>query len=275
MTLMRLFCLPFLLLSCSLATQPPLQLTGLEGMQISFTERDWDWVREASPRHFLEMEKELSKNPEQPRLRANLIRSYSLYATLVFETLALEEKILDERKYYRDRALKLHQKAVELGEVYLKGKNLKLESLQLSDEELIPLLYMAKSQAALSFHASEPAIKAKVIYDLICPKLPAVEAGECPLFYARFELSNSPQTARAIYQRFLKDNPYHLLARAFYIEFALIDLKNEEEFSDQFMELEDGIRKWQEGAGPRELNLLNATAKMRFRVLQRYRRRIF
>ncbi len=275
MPLMRLFCLPFLLLSCTLTTQPPLQLAGLEGTQISFTERDWDWVREVSPRHFLEMEKELAKNPDQPKLRANLIRSYSLYASLVFETLALEEKILDERKYYHERALKLHQKAVDLGEVYLKNRGLSREALKLSEEDYLPLLYFAKSQAALSFNATTPALSAKSIFDQICLVNPKIEAGECPLFYARFELHSNPQTGKAIYQRFLKENPYHLLARALYIEFALIDLKNENEFSDQFYDLEEGIRKWQEGAGPRELNLLSATAKVRFRVLQRYRRRIF
>lgn len=275
MALIRLICLSFLLISCSLATQPPLQLAGLEGMQMSFTERDWDWVREASPRHFLEMEKELAKNPDQPRLLANLIRSSSLYGTLIFESLALEEKVLDERRYYRDRALKQHQKVLDLAETYYKLRKLEPPLKDFALEDAIALLYIAQSQAALSFHAGEPPLKAKALFDLICPKIPSIEAGACPLFYARFELQSAPQTGQAIYQRFLKENPYHLLARALYIEFALIDLKNERDFSDQFMELEDGIRKWQEGAGPTDLNLLNATAKMRFRVLQRYRRRIF
>ncbi len=275
MTLVKLFCLSLLAAGCTLSPQAPLQLAGLEGMQISFNERDWDWIREATPKHLLVMEKDLAKNPHQPKLRANLIRSYSLYATLVFETLAIEERVLDEQKYYQERALKVHQKALDQGEIYIKERGLNPDDLKLEKDDYLPLLYTAKSLAALSFNSKVSPIKAKPIYDAICKINPKIEEGECPLFYARYELVQKNANGADIYKRFLKENPYHLLARAFYMEFALIDLKKVDEFDDEFYQLEDGIRKWQEGAGPSELNLLNATAKVRFRVIQRYKKRIF
>jgi len=267
--------LPLFLVSCTIATTAPLKISGLEGEQISFTERDWDWIREATPKHLLSMEKKLESDPQNFGLRANLIRSYSLYADLVFESLALEEKILEERTYYLERSIKLYEKAKVQGEAYLKLKSLNSESKDLSQIDTIALLYLAKSLAALSFHAQQTPALAKTYFDLICKTNPKIEAGECPLFYARFEQMKSPSEALKIYRRFIQDNRYHLLARAKLMEHSLMASKNEEEFEVEFFELEDGIRKWQEGAGPVELNLLNATAKMRFRVLQRYRKRIF
>ena len=269
--------------SCTLGNQVMLRpLENLEGPQIFLSDKEWAWLRDSVTTDLAKMEKELLKKPEQNKLRANVIRSYSLLASLVFESLSLEEKLLKEKKYFFERSMKLHQRAVDHGIVYLKYKNLEISSLNhadlsksISQEEILPLLYIAKSLASLSFEEEKSPLEAKVIFDWICPQGPKIEEGVCPLFYARYELYTNPQTSLMIYRRFIKENPYHLLARMNFIEYALIKLQLRDELDSEFYDLEDGIRKWQEGAGPIELNLYNATAKVRFRIIQRYKNKIF
>lgn len=269
--------------SCTLGDQILMRPhDSLEGPQIFFSDKDWGWLRESVTTDLAKMEKELLKKPDQQALRANVIRSYSLLASLVFESLSLEEKLLKEKKYFFERSLKLHHKAVEHGRIYLKYKNLEISTLSpetmnkmITKTEILPLLYVGKSLAAIGFEEGRNSLEAKVIFDWICPQEPKIEEGVCPLYYAQYEIRNNPQTSLKIYRRFIKDNPYHLLARMNFIEFALIELKLKEELDSEFYELEDGIRKWQEGAGPQELNLYNATAKVRFRIIQRYKNKIF
>lgn len=283
--------MPYLLLllsifwasSCTLGSEMLMRPhPDLEGPQIFLSERDWGWLRESVTTDLAKMEKELLKKSDQHPLRANVIRSYSLLASLVFESLSLEEKLLKDKKYFFERSLKLHQKAVEHGRIYLKNKNLELSTLgqedlqiKIASDEMLPLLYIGKSLAALSFEEGKNSLEAKVIFDWICPQQPKIEEGVCPLFYAQFEIKNNPQTSLMIYRRFIKENPYHLLARMNFIEYALIEMQLKEELDSEFYDLEDGIRKWQEGAGPKELNLYNATAKVRFRIIQRYKNKIF
>jgi hypothetical protein len=286
--------------SCSfsqmaLRTQGPL---FEEGSKALLEERDWQWFREAAPSNIQLLETMLSQDPQNKRLRRTLIKSYTGYAYAVFETLALEEQILQSSKYHEQRALSLYDKAIFHAEIYLEQrklnwKNLKADELAsefdkgLISEDEIAIIYFAQGLAAkmnllkhdVRLVAQLPKVKA--LFDWVCHRSPSIELGACALFYAQYELSRpkmlggNPERGEEIFQRFMKEYPYHLLGRMNYIQHAVIPKKDAELLQQELVELEDRLRKWHEGAGPRHFNFYNAIAKERLKTIQLYHKKLF
>lgn len=299
----------------SLGVAAPMFFEASEGFE---KDGNWENFRLGIPGNLKLLDGLLSVRPDDTYLLVPAIKGYSGYAFVVNETLYLADKFADkDDSPHLEQALINYSKAFSYGLHFLSLNDITLKDLfkaqkekggmfeylddHLSDDlvSLEGAVYTAQSLGSLvNLQKSNMQLIsylsiAKGLFDWACTKKPDIGMGICQLFYAAYEasrpkmLGGNPEKGRKIFEKFIKDNPHHWLARVFFIENYAIPMSDENVFLRQkknlnaYKTLLDNELNWNPGDKlhpafeNKRLRIYQATAIKRFDVINKYRRDIF
>ena len=303
--------------SCSVVTTVAKRTTGTvisQGSDEILTEANWEFFGQAAPANLKLIEGLWYSDQENKELLSLLIKSYAGYAFGYVETKALQSILKEKKDDSYNQTLWFYNKVIFYGKKYLElngikskdfetsvfaGKIKKIFDSKMGDEDEVALFYFAQSLASsinlqranvqkLSFFSH-----AKNMMEWVCERNPNIENGSCKLFYAILKASTprmmggDPMKAAQMFQAFMKEQPYNLLARLSYIQFYLVPMMEEDDFFDEMKKLKHEISVWskivnghmvknsEKYSKHRNFNLFNSIAQKRYEHLYSLRKVLF
>ena len=303
--------------SCSLVKSTTLNITGeliSDGSDEVFTEANLEFFKKAVPGNLKLIEGLWFGEQDNEVLLLMLIKGHAGYTFASTETDSYREILLEEDSYKREQTLLSYEKAIYYGHKYLALKGISKDEFykkefpqhlvkrfetELDATDYPAIFYFAQALGS-SINLQRQNIKkmanlnhVKTMLNWVCAKDPSMEGGNCRLFQRIIEastptiLGGSPKKAKNLFKSFMNDYPFNLLARLSYIQFHLIPLLEEDEYTIEMQKLKKDIDLWyqfQVGninkansgfAKARQFNLYNAVAKERFHILKKLEKEIF
>jgi hypothetical protein len=279
------------------------------------TEGNWEHFSEAVPGNLKLIEGLWYSDPTNKSLLLMLIKGYGAYGFASKETIALKDIIEEEDESPAiDQAILIYEKAIFYGVKYLELSGISQDqfynksfstkiskefSRKFSSDDYTAILYFAQAMGSSiniqRQNVSKMALLShvKAMLGWVCEKDPEIERGSCGLFNAVIEastptlLGGSQKRAKKLFKKLIKKQPYNLLARISYVQYHLIPLLEEEEFSVEMESLKKDIDTWYsyvKGSRSgrtklfernRDFNLYNSIAKKKYSVLMKLRKDIF
>jgi hypothetical protein len=304
--------------ACSVMNKVAVKATGsviTAGSDELLTESNWHYFEKAVPGNLKMMEGLWYSDQGNKEILTSLIKGFGAHAFAVNETKALRDIIEDNSNSFQINQTILHyEKAIFYGFKYLEKSGItrsefmdKSFSFSLKkrfddvfdEDDHIAILYFAQSLGS-SINLQRENIKklgyfshVKSMLDWICTANPNIERGSCKLFDAVIEASTSGVlggkmgVAKKKFKQIISDQPYNLLAKLSYVQYYIIPMLEEDEFSVEMESLNKDLSIWfnlQMGNGSkrsrvymahREFNLFNSIANERFKILMKMRKQIF
>lgn len=279
------------------------------------TEGNWEFFTLAIPGNLKLIEGLWFSDQGNKELLAMLIKGYGAYGFASKETIALRD-ILEGRSESEliDQTILAYEKSIYYGLKYLElsgissaefynksfsNKLSKVFSSEFGQEDHIAILYFAQSLgSSINIQRQNVSKMAylshvKEMLKWVCSERPDIERGSCALFNAVIEastptlLGGSPARAKKTFKQLIKDQPYNLLARISYVQYYLIPLLEEEEFSIEMEKLNKDISNWYRSikgevskrteiySKHKDFNLFNSIARKKYKTLIKMRNEIF
>lgn len=304
--------------SCSLINKAAVKTTGsivAKGSDELLTESNWAYLEKALPGNLKLMEALWFNDQANKVLLTSLIKGFAAHAFAISETKALKGILLENSNDdQRDQAILFYEKAIFYGLKYLevigisskkffdKSYSYKIDedfSTRFDEDDFVALFYFAQSLGSSINLQRQNIVKlgyfnhVKSLLNWICTKEPELERGSCQLFDAVIEastsglLGGSMQKAKLKFKALIKKQPYNLLAKASYIQYYIIPMLEEDEFSVEMEQLQRDLNTWyslQLGKttkasklyeNHRDFNLFNSVARERFGIMHKLRKNIF
>jgi hypothetical protein len=276
-------------------------------------EKNWEFFRDAAPGNIKFVEMLYLQDPKNITLLGSLVKSYSGYAFAVHETLALGDQLRDvESSQHKQQALRHFTTALDYGLEYLDQQGVgRSEILGLNEGELSntldkelgkkdypAVLYTAQAWGSLiQMQQNNVALvsqvpKVKVLFDWVCGKDPNIDFGICDIFYAQYEasrprmLGGDPVKAEQLYRAAMQKHPHNLLIRVGYLQHLVLPAMDEAKYEAEASVLREEFSKWSELGRDglvdeseyrdhADINLYNAIAEKRFRMMEKNKSKIF
>ena len=304
--------------SCSLVNKVAVKTTGsviVAGSDELLTEGNWHYFEKSVPANLKLMEGLWFSDQGNKDLLTSLVKGFGAHAFAINETKALQDILEDNTEAFSIQQTLLHyEKSIFYGFEYLKHAGISKEEFldksfpmklkerfdsTFSSDDYIAILYFAQSLGSSINIQRENVAKlgyfnhVKSMLSWVCEKDPDIERGSCYLFDAVIEastsgvLGGSMDKAQEKFQEVIKKQPYNLLARVAYIQYYIIPMLEEDEFSAMMQLLSKDINTWfqlqlgnpseasQLFEKHREFNLFNSIAKERFTRIHKLRKNIF
>ncbi|MBC74492.1 MAG: hypothetical protein CME64_00595 [Halobacteriovoraceae bacterium] len=226
-----------------------------------------------------------------------------------------EELVDSDNRFFKDQAISAYTKSLNYGLAYLEKKGISKEEVfsknaaqklpKLLESKLDPddktavffagqslggLINLQKGNVLLLSRIGS----AKAMMDWVCKQDMNFEGGACYLFYALYEASRPAmlggdlEKGKRLFKKFIKDYPHNLLGRVSYIQYYIIPMMDEVEYAKQREALIREFAIWQKvkNAGAQDkrvkaykkkahLNLFNAIAHERFKIIENNKENIF
>ena len=310
--------LTFICCSCSLINKVAVRTTGAvisSGSDELLTESNWSYFEKSVPANLKMMEGLWFTDQENKELLMSLIKGFGGYAFAVSESKALKDILEDNTSSNKvTQTLLYYEKAIFYGLKYLNASgisseqfwdrtfSLKLDKVfneELSSNDRVAILYFAQALGSSINLQRENVSKlgyfnhVKSMLKWVCSKQPNIERGSCKLFDAVIEASTSGilggnmDVAKNKFKDIIKEQPYNILAKVSYVQYYLIPMLEEEDFSVVMESINADLNSWyklQLGnrdasteifENNRDFNLFNSIAKYRFRTLTKMKKQIF
>ncbi|MDP7320425.1 MAG: TRAP transporter TatT component family protein [Bacteriovoracaceae bacterium] len=304
--------------SCALVDKAAIKTTAnimQKGSDQLLYEPDWYFFKESAPGNLKLIEGMWFADQKNKQLLGLLVKGYSAYTFAVLETQAIRDQILgNSETLIRQRVLMNYEKAIEYGFKYLELMGISREDFlnksfpqtlektflaKASDEDYVTLFYFAQAMGSSLNNQRQNMDKlaylnhVKLLMQWVCSVKPDIEYGNCKLFDAILEattprvLGGNMAKAQKKFKEAIKLRPENLLIRLSYIQYYLIPLLEEEEFSVEMERLRKDLGYWYssvQGIKNREklkydktkiYNLFNSVARQKYRKLLKLRKEIF
>jgi len=307
-----------LLSSCSLTDKIALKSTASllkKGSDEILTESNWQHFNLAVPANLKLMEGLWFSDQDNEELLTLLIKGYAAYGFATYETKGMADLLQGKQnsKHLR-QAIFHYEKAVSYGLKFLEIKGISQQTFfkvgyglqirqdftaKFSEDDLIAIFYFAQAMGS-SINLQRDDISkmgyfthVKEMLNWTCEQNPKLERGACSLFRAVL-LANTPtvmggsqQKARKHFQKIIKEQPHNYLAHLSYIQYHIVPMLEEEEFSSEMKKLSSKLKKWEsyiigKDRSRAELyekhrffNLYNAIAYERYKILKKLKNEIF
>ena len=277
------------------------------------TEGNWQLFKTAAPGNIKMAEGLLYTDKENLDILAVLTKAYAGYAYGVDETLYLAEKLGDkDHKPNLQRAVTSYSKAVQYGLKYFELSSLKFDQIiknakdgtlnnyldshldNKNSRDVETAFFTAQAWAGLinlqkqNTQLIGQIYLAKAIVDWVCRDYPDIQQGACYIADGMYHLSRpkmlggKPKLGKKAFFDGFKKFPSNLLIKVAYIEYYVIPAMDEDEFKKQRSLIRDAIKKSKISYIPgakseqsKEGRLLNAIAKRRFHIINKYEKDIF
>lgn len=313
---MGLYLLPllFALMSCSLQkmamrSATPLFEKSSDGMM---KEGNWDFFKASAPGNIKFLELIYLQDPENLKLLAVLIKSYSGYAFAIPETLYFADEIEErEDSKWKADAIRFYTKSLDYGLYYLKQKDISREDLlsgnekklkeklkEMDEEDLTAMLYFAQAWGSLINLQKDNVVlvsqvpKVKLLFDEVCSRKPDIDHNICDIFYAQYfasrpkMLGGDPEKGEEIFLKSMEKHPHNLLLRMSYLQYVVLPAYDQEKYEKISLEMKKEIALWEDmnrdelrNNSPYRknpgLNLYNSIAKKRFLLVEKNKNKIF
>ncbi len=286
----------------------------LQGSDESLTEADWNHFRLAAPGNLKLIEGLWFNDQENLNLLGLLIKGYGAHSFAVLETEALRDLLQEKRTDKVSRTLLGYEKAIFYGFKYLEVKGISKEKFfekefpnslnsvfdkNLNENDRVSIFYFAQAMGS-SINLQRNNIEkmaylnhVKKMLTWVCEGDPTIERGACQMFGAILEastptlLGGSQMKARDLFQQLVKKQPHNLLGKLSFIQFHILPMLEEDEFSVEMEKLRKELALWysynlgqvnalnEKYSESRFFNLYNAVAKERFDIIWSLRKEIF
>ncbi len=237
--------------------------------------------------------------------------AYGVLETLNLDD-ALKDR---EKLFYKDQAIGAYTKSLNYGLKYLERKGIKKTDVfskeaaaklpilleeKLDSDDKTAVFFTGQSLGGLINLQKENVLlisrigAAKALMDWVCQRDMDFEGGACHLFYALYEasrpamLGGNLEKGKKLFKKFIKEHPYNLLGRVSYIQYYVIPMMDEVEYAKQREALIREFSIWEKvkNAGAQDsrvenylkrghLNLFNAIANERFKIIEKNKDNIF
>lgn len=215
----------------------------------------------------------------------------------------------------RERSLAFYSKAVEYGKKYIELKGIDFNKFKqntiepsrgveylkkhFDEEDMTALFFMAQAWASMiNMDKSNILLvgeltNAKSIFDWACSINPDFQYGACQIFQAGYlssrpkMLGGDPQKGSEIFKQQIKLRPYNMIILVSYLQYSVIPAIDEDEYHSIAKKIESLQEKIDRQATyaqrlqnkyeaiPAHLNLLNAFAWEKFKIIKKQRKNIF
>ena len=282
-----------------------------EGEKALDYEANYEFAKSSALANIKTLEALHYSSPEDKGLLSLLIKGYAGYSFGVLETEAFADIVLEKSNSKKIEAVKAgYTKAIDFGLQYLSLYGIKRSQVlsnqgakyirenisSLSDEDKKALFFFAQSLAALfnlekqnMFLLGTTATVVDVM-NYVCEEDMSFEKGACYLFQAAFEaakpamMGGSIDKANKLFAKTFKKYPKNLLNKIAYIQYSIIPMIEEDQFSKLQEELIVEFKEFnrinnfgsliqKKASYPKKFNLFNVIAYKRFQTLQKIEKR--
>lgn len=294
-----------------------LNITGSlieQGSDEVFTESNLEYFKAAIPGNLKLLEGLWYGDQDNEVLLLMLIKGHAGHTFAAVETAAFKDIMLDKYSALKEQTILGYQKSIFYGEKYLALKGISKNEFyqkdfpsilkkqfekKISKEDYPAIFYFAQALGSSINLQRDNVSKmsylnhVKLMLEWVCHKNPNLENGNCELFQGIMEastptlLGGKPALAKNILLNLIKKYPENLLIRLSYIQYHLIPLLEEDEYTIEMQRLGLDLTAWyqlqlgHEGKDNiqfknfRKFNLYNAVAKERYKVLKNIEKEIF
>jgi hypothetical protein len=304
--------------ACSLIDKIAIKTTGsviTSGSDELLTESNWFYFEKAVPANLKMMEGLWFSDQSNKEILSSLVKGFGAHAFAINETKSLKDIIEDNSESFEiTQTILYYEKAIFYGFKYLEESGITQDEFMdksfsfslkkkfdetFDEDDHIAILYFAQSLGSSINLQRENVSKlgyfnhVKAMLNWVCSANPNIERGSCKLFDAVIEASTSGvlggkmEIAKKKFKQVMLDQPYNLLAKLSYVQYYVVPMLEEDEFSVLMESLGKDLNIWQNlqmGNSSkrsviyeknREFNLFNSIANERYKTLLKMRKLIF
>lgn len=307
----------FLTVGCSIVRNSALTITGdliHQGSDEVFTEANLNFFQKAIPGNLKLLEGLWFGDQKNEVLLLMLIKGHVGHTFASLETEAYKDVLLDKNSLLKEQTILGYQKALFYGEKFLELRGISKADFyqkdfpiilevqfdsKLSKDDYAAIFYFAQALGSSINLQRDNIAKmsnlnhVKAMLNWVCRKNPELENGNCALFQGIFEastptvLGGRADLAKKIFENLIKKYPENLLIRLSYIQYHLIPLLEEDEYTIEMQQLGKELSSWYQlqlgnvgvsnkhFESKRQFNLYNAVAKERYKILKNTEKEIF